>query len=58
MLEEALSEASTPVTESNAPATDVAASKAKTRGALLGGLRNGNLEKAVAKMEEDTAGEE
>ena len=35
--------------------TDVAASKAKTRGALLGGLRSGALEAAVAKMEEDTA---
>ena len=27
----------------------------KTRGALLGGLRNGKLEAAVAKMEADTA---
>ena len=38
--------------------TDVAASKAKTRGALLAGLRNGNLEAAVAKMEDDVAAEE
>ena len=40
------------------PNTDVAASKAKTRGALLGGLKSGALEAAVAKMEEDTAAEE
>jgi hypothetical protein len=33
--------------------TDVAATKAKTRGALLGGLKSGALEAAVAKMEED-----
>ena len=38
--------------------TDVAASKAKTRVALLAGLRNGNLEAAVAKMEDDVAAEE
>jgi hypothetical protein len=31
--------------------TDVASSMKKTRSALLGGLRNGKLEKAVAKME-------
>jgi hypothetical protein len=41
-----------------APATDVGATKAKTRGALLGGLKSGALEAAVAKMEEDTAAEE
>ena len=41
-----------------APATDVAATKAKTRGALLDGLKSGALEAAVAKMEEDTAAEE
>jgi hypothetical protein len=35
--------------------TNVTASKKKTCGALLGGLRSGALEKAVAKMEEDTA---
>ena len=35
--------------------TDVAATKAKTRGALLGGLRSGALEAAVSKMEADTA---
>ena len=40
------------------PTTDVAATKAKTKGALLGGLRSGALEAAVAKMEEDTAAEE
>jgi hypothetical protein len=40
------------------PATDVGATKAKTRGALLGGLKSGALEVAVAKMEEDTAAEE
>ena len=42
----------------DAHATDVAATKAKTRGALLGGLKSGALEAAVAKMEEDTAAEE
>jgi hypothetical protein len=36
-------------------ATDTATSRAKTRSALLGGLRNGKLEAAVAKMEDDTA---
>jgi hypothetical protein len=41
-----------------APATDVGATKAKTRGALLGGLKSGALEAAVAKMEEDTTLEE
>ena len=40
------------------PTTDVGATKAKTRGALLGGLKSGALEAAVAKMEEDTATEE
>eukprot|EP01051_Picozoa_sp_SAG22_P016720 SAG22_NODE_2419_length_2594_cov_2.266934_2_plen_319_part_00 len=35
--------------------TDVAASKKKTRAALLGGLRSGKLEAAVAKMEADHA---
>jgi hypothetical protein len=35
--------------------TTLASSKQKTRGALLGGLRDGSLEAAVAKMEEDTA---
>ena len=57
MMDEVLSAAASPVVDS-APTTDVVASKAKTRGDLLGGLRNGNLEAAVAKMEEDTAGEE
>lgn len=33
--------------------TDVDATKAKTRSALLGGLKTGALEAAVAKMEED-----
>ena len=33
--------------------TNVAASMKKTRGALLGGLRSGKLEGAVAKMEAD-----
>ena len=36
----------------------MAATKAKTRGALLGGLKSGAIEAAVAKMEEDTAAEE
>lgn len=31
--------------------------KSRTRGALLSGLRNGELEKAVEKMERDTAAE-
>ena len=44
--------------EAAVPATDTARSKAKTRRALLAGLRNGNLEKAVDKMEADTAGAE
>eukprot|EP01050_Picozoa_sp_SAG11_P008953 SAG11_NODE_814_length_7033_cov_57.557254_3_plen_138_part_00 len=38
-------------------ATDVAASKARTQGALLGGLRSGKLEEAV-KMEADMAADE
>jgi len=38
--------------------TDVAATKAKTRGALLSGLKSGALEAAVSKMEEDTAGDD
>ena len=38
--------------------TDVDATKAKTQRALLGGLRSGALEAAVAKMEEDTAAED
>ena len=44
--------------EPEAPKTDVAASKKKTRGALLGGLRSGKLEVAVANMEDDVAAEE
>ena len=36
-----------------APNTDVAASRKRTRGALLAGLRSGRLEQAVAKMEDD-----
>ena len=36
-----------------APKSDVAATKATTKRALLTGLRNGNLEKAVEKMEAD-----
>ena len=45
------------VAAATAPAasTDVAVTKAKTRSALLGGLKSGALEAAVAKMEEDTA---
>ena len=42
-------------TTTAASTTDTAATRKKTRGALLGGLRSGALEKAVAKMEEDTA---
>ena len=45
-------------TDVGATKTDVGATKAKTRGALLGGLKSGALEAAVAKMEEDTAAEE
>ena len=41
------------VASSSDSTTDVAATKAKTRGALLGGLKSGALEAAVAKMEED-----
>eukprot|EP01043_Picozoa_sp_COSAG02_P023401 COSAG02_NODE_1249_length_13624_cov_4.621600_3_plen_1209_part_00 len=49
----------TPAAASSAtPPTNVAATKAKTRGALLGGLKSGALEAAVAKMEEETAVEE
>ena len=40
------------------PKTDTAATRSRTKGALLGGLRSGALEEAVAKMEEDTAAEE
>ena len=48
-----------PEPEAGAQATDVAATKAKTRGALLSGLKSGALEAAVTKMEEDeTAAEE
>ena len=43
-----------PKIDSSTRATTTA-TKNKTRGALLGGLRNGKLEEAVAKMEEDTA---
>lgn len=38
--------------------SDTQATRAKTRTALLGGLRSGALEEAVAKMEADTAGNE
>ena len=51
-------EADAAAVSNGAGATDVAATKAKTRGALLGGLKSGALEAAVAKMEEDTAAEE
>ena len=44
--------------EREAPKTDVAASKRRTRGAVLGGLRSGKLEEAVLKMEDDVAAEE
>jgi hypothetical protein len=37
------------------PATDTAATRSKTKSALLGGLRSGALEAAVTKMEEDEA---
>ena len=40
------------------PKSDVAATKATTKKALLTGLRNGNLEKAVEKMEADEAAAE
>jgi Ca2+-binding EF-hand superfamily protein len=40
---------------SPATATDTAATRKKTRGALLGGLRSGALEQAVSKMEADEA---
>ena len=39
------------------PGTDIAATKAQTRGALLTGLRSGALQDAVQKMEEDEATE-
>ena len=52
----------TQVAQSPAPApahkTDIASTKSRTKGALLGGLRSGALEKAVGKMEEDVAAEE
>lgn len=35
--------------------TDASATRAKTRGTLLTGLRDGSLEKAVAQMEADTS---
>lgn len=38
-----------------APATDTSATRSKTKSALLGGLRSGKLEDAVAKMEADEA---
>jgi hypothetical protein len=41
-----------------APKTDTSATKKRTKGALLSGLRSGELEKAVSKMEEDVAAEE
>lgn len=47
-----------PATRPRSAKTDVAASKKKTRGALLGGLRSGKLEAAVTKMENDLAEEE
>ena len=40
------------------PNTDTAATRSRTKGALLGGLRSGALEKAVEKMEDDLAAEE
>ena len=40
------------------PNTDTAATRSRTKGALLGGLRSGALEKAVEKMEDDLAEEE
>ncbi len=58
-LSQSAPEPHTPAAASSAvPSTDVAVTKAKTRGALLGGLKSGALELAVAKMEEDTAAEE
>ena len=39
-----------------AATTNTAASRKKTRGALLSGLKNGALQKAVDKMEDDTSG--
>ena len=50
---EAAASAAAAAAAAAAPKTDVAATKKKTRGALLGGLRNGKLEHAVAKMEAD-----
>ena len=40
------------------PNTDTAATRSRPKGALLGGLRSGALEKAVEKMEGDLAEEE
>ena len=40
------------------PNTDTAATRSRTKGALLRGLRSGALEKAVEKMEDDLAAEE
>ena len=47
-----------PAPAAPAPAsTSVDATKKRTKGALLSGLRSGKLEEAVAKMEEDTSEE-
>eukprot|EP01052_Picozoa_sp_SAG31_P027814 SAG31_NODE_2635_length_5340_cov_15.869681_5_plen_136_part_00 len=45
-----------PATE--AAKTDTNVTRRRTKGALLGGLRSGKLEEAVAKMEHDVAVEE
>ena len=50
--------ADVPVVPDPAPKTDTAATRSRTKGAILGGLRSGALEGAVAKMEADTAAEE
>ena len=47
-----------PEMEDEKAMTGVAATKATTKKALLTGLRNGNLEKAVEKMEADEAAAE
>jgi hypothetical protein len=44
-----------PTAPAPAPATDTSATRSKTKSALLGGLRSGKLEDAVAKMEADEA---
>jgi len=60
MEEDVVAEAAPATTEAPAPVakTDTDATKKKTKGALLAGLRSGKLDEAVAKMEEDVAVEE